>query len=61
MLSVAYLIKCFNITSSYMSKYITISKLNDMMKDKVSAIAYIVLAIYYKGLCLSILYLSELA
>ena len=41
MLSLAYLIKCFNITSSYMNKYITISELNDMMKDKISANPYI--------------------
>ena len=37
--SVAYLIKCFSIISSYMNKYVTISKLNDMMK--VSLILYL--------------------
>ena len=39
-----------------MNKYITISELNDMMKDKVSANPYILLAIYYRGPCLSIFY-----
>ena len=42
---------------------ITISKLNDMMKEKVSSRPYFLFTIYYEGSCLSLicLYLSELA
>ena len=42
---------------------ITISKLNDMLKEKVSGMSYFVFAIYYEGSCLSFicLYSSELA